>query len=100
MNAKTALVQVGKGEKPGVSVMRPQSSGAMGKPAGWPAELQEPEELSSAAVALGEPLLPFLGDFVTRCVIARAAGFIQGFDSGRGLHGQSKPYAHGTQSSS
>ncbi len=58
---------MGKVEKPGTAAITPQSSGATGKPAGWPAELQEPEELSSAAAALGEPLLPFLGDFVTRC---------------------------------
>ena len=34
---------------------------------GWPAELQEPEALSSATTPLGEPLVRFLGDFVTRC---------------------------------
>ncbi len=40
--------------------------GVAGRPAGWPAELQEPDELSSKAAPLGEPLLRFLGEFVTR----------------------------------
>ena len=58
--------------KAGPSAAAKAGGGVAGKPAGWPAELQEPEELSSKAAPLGEPLLRFLGEFVTRCCRSHA----------------------------